>query len=75
MTRVVIGSFEAGADTVVIPEAALKRAAAALDAAAEQRERQAEAVNADALRRTNTKRARVMRRFKKAVTLLRGGIR
>jgi hypothetical protein len=68
MARYVIGTF-AGYDTVVIPTAIFDMANATLDAAAEQ------AASADASRLKSTRRARAMRRFKKALTLLRGGIR
>jgi hypothetical protein len=74
MTRVLIATIGDN-DTISIPSALFERAASTLDAQAEQTRRQAEAVTADMMRRTNTRRARTMRRLKKTLTQLRGGIR
>ena len=70
MTKVYVATLGDN-DVISIPSALFEQAASALDAQAEQRRREAEASAADALRRTNTRRARTMRRFKKAFTALR----
>ena len=74
MTRVLIGTF-ASRDSITISQALFEQASATLDEAAGQARREAEAVAADALRLQNTRRARAARRFRKALTLLRGGLR
>jgi hypothetical protein len=75
MARIELGTF-ASRDTISIPTAIFEQAASKLEAQAEQLRREAEAVAADTLRRTNTKRAFVMRRFQKSLTiLLRGAVR
>jgi hypothetical protein len=74
MTRVLIATLGDNA-TISIPSALFEQAASTLAAQAEQARRQAEAVTADTLRRTNTRRARAARRLRQALNVLRGGLR
>ena len=74
MTKIYVGTFPQGFSHTALPEGALEEAVraanAALDMQAEQQRRQVEALAADAARVANTRRARMARRFSRALAAL-----